>query len=254
VAEWRDLDGELDRWAAAGRRAPLWWRDDDAGPDDGRLAGLLGRRRALGVPLALAVVPAWLAAPTVRLLAGDPGSAVLQHGFDHTSHAAPGRRKQELAAEAPAAALDRRLAEGRSVLARAFGAGFHAVMVPPWNRIDDEVAARLAGLGLRGLSTAGPRGAATRHGLALANVHIDIVDWGRRAFAGDGPALAAACDALARCREAGEDGAEPIGLMTHHRMHDAACDAFVERFVAVVRDHPGARWLDAGDVFATAVA
>lgn len=252
MADWQSLHRELDRWGEAGRTATFWWRDDDAGPDDGRLAGLLAQRRALGVPLALAVVPAWLAPASAALLRGDPGSSVLQHGFDHGNRAPEGRRRRELAAEAPATVLDDCLAEGQSRLARAFGARFHAVMVPPWNRIDDDVLRRLSGRGFTGLSTLGPRSAARTAGLAVANVHVDIVAWrAGGGFAGEGPALAAACDHLARRREGTADPEEPTGLMTHHRVHDAACDAFVARFVAFTRDHGAGSWLDAGAVFGT---
>ena len=44
MADWTDLTEELDRWALAGRRATFWWRDDDAGPDDGSPSGGVGRR------------------------------------------------------------------------------------------------------------------------------------------------------------------------------------------------------------------
>ena len=250
MADWDSLRRELDLWGEAGRRATLWWRDDDAGPDDGRLAGPHALRRALGVPLALAVVPAWLTETSAALLRGDPGSAVLQHGWDHGNRAGPSRRKRELAAEAPADELDACLAKGQSRLARAFGARFHAAMVPPWNRIDDDVLSRLAARGFVGLSTLGPRAAPWTAGLAVANVHVDIVGWKQGGgFAGEAPVLAAACDHLAGRRQGTVDAEEPTGLMTHHRVHDAACDAFVERFVAATRDHGAAIWLDAGHVF-----
>jgi hypothetical protein len=41
----------------------------------------------------------------------------------------------------------------------------------------------------------------------------------------------------------------PVGLLTHHAVHTAAVDAFVERMVGLVADHPGGRWLDAAGVF-----
>ena len=42
---------------------------------------------------------------------------------------------------------------------------------------------------------------------------------------------------------------EPTGLMTHHRDHDAACERFVDRFVAATRDHDASQWLDARTLF-----
>ena len=54
------------------------------------------------------------------------------------------------------------LARGRDTLRRSFGERFAAVLVPPWNRIGDAIVARLPDIGLRGLSTFGPRKAPFR--------------------------------------------------------------------------------------------
>ena len=62
-AEWGDLARELDAWAADGRRATLWWRDDDAahaGPE------LDGPRLAAAIAAALAAP-----APSTLVLRGD---------------------------------------------------------------------------------------------------------------------------------------------------------------------------------------
>lgn len=250
MADWRDLAEELDRWGEAGRVATFWWRDDDAGPDDGLLVPFLDQRRRLAAPLALAVVPAWLEPATAAAIRSDPGACVLQHGAAHANRAPAERRKMELCVDVAPAGLDAALSDGHSALARAFGSRFHAVMVPPWNRIDDTVVSRLAGLGFCGLSTLGPRRAARAHGLACANVHVDIIDWQARRCRGDAAAVAAALDHL-RARRAGDaDAGEPTGLMTHHRVHDAACRDLVDRFVTTVRDHPAARWVDAAETFA----
>mgnify|MGYP002628016473 CR=1 FL=1 len=253
MADWDALQRELDLWVDAGKTATFWWRDDDAGPDDGRLAGLLEQRRGLGVPLALAVVPAWLEESSAALLRADPGAGVLQHGWAHANRAGPERRKCELTAARSGDDLENCLSRGQSLLAYALGSRFHAVMVPPWNRIDATVAQSLAARGFVGLSTLGPRPAPVRDGLKLANVHIDIVGWkGGGGFAGEATVLAAACDHLARRRTGKADADEPTGLMTHHRVHDRACDAFVERFVTVVRDHPAGLWQDAATIFPAA--
>ncbi len=51
---WVALNAELDAWAAAGRTATLWWRDDDAGAMNDALDRLLRLRGARDVPIALA--------------------------------------------------------------------------------------------------------------------------------------------------------------------------------------------------------
>jgi len=250
MTDWSDLARELDCWAETGRAATFWWRDDDAGPDDGLLLPFVEQRQRLDVPLALAVVPGWLTDATTRVLSADPGCQVLQHGIDHSDRTTTERRKAELCEDALGDGLEARMAEGRAVLAEAFGTADAGAMVPPWNRIDAAVAALLPDLGFCGLSTLGPRPAAARGGLALANVHIDIVDWkGGRGFAGDATCLAAAVDHLAARRTGRADADEPTGLMTHHRVHDDETRRFVDSFVTFVRDHPAARWLAAADLF-----
>ncbi|MBN33609.1 MAG: hypothetical protein CMM46_02315 [Rhodospirillaceae bacterium] len=252
MTDWKDLADELDRWGEAGRTATFWWRDDDAGPDDGCLEPFLDQRRTLDVPLALAVVPGWLTPRSVKAIGGDPGSWALQHGVNHTDRTTTERRKVELCRDALKVDLATLIDSSRDRLAADLGFSFLPVMVPPWNRIDAEITTLLPALGLRGLSTLGPRPASMEHGLALANVHIDIVNWKKgRCFVGDGPCLAAALDHLCQRRMGTVDPDEPTGLMTHHRVHDADCDGFVDRFVAFVRDHGVARWLDASHVFET---
>jgi len=249
MADWADLAAELDRWGAAGRTASFWWRDDDAGPDDDAIVGLLDQRRRLDVPLALAVVPAWLAPPTVRRVLGDAGAAVLQHGWDHRNNAAEGVKRTELVDGLVSLGDD--LVHGRAILENAFGGRFAAIVVPPWNRIGPGIRTRLAGLGFAGLSAHGPRSAARIDGLHVANVHVDIMDWRTRAFAGEAAALAQVVAHLAARREGRADGAEATGLMTHHRVRDTSAAAFVDRLVTTVRDHGAARWLAAGHLFGT---
>ncbi|MCH6588741.1 MAG: hypothetical protein IH805_10580 [Proteobacteria bacterium] len=55
---WRILSEELDAWAAAGRAATLWWRDDDAVEPSADLERLLGLAAARDIPIALAAIPA----------------------------------------------------------------------------------------------------------------------------------------------------------------------------------------------------
>jgi len=247
MADWAALAAELDRWSEAGRTATFWWRDDDAGANDDLLEPFLARRRRLAVPLALAVVPAWLAPPATRRMLADPGATVLQHGWNHRNNAAEGTKRTELVDGLAALADD--LGHGRAVLEAAFAQRFAPVMVPPWNRIQAGIRARLAALGFSGLSVMGPRGAASLDGLHVANVHIDIIDWRTRAFAGEARALGQAVAHLAARRRGEADVLEATGLMTHHRLHDGEATAFVDRFVTTVRDHGAARWLSAGHLF-----
>jgi peptidoglycan/xylan/chitin deacetylase (PgdA/CDA1 family) len=247
MADWADLTRELDLWRDAGRTASFWWRDDDAGPDDDRLAPFLEQRRCLDVPVALAVVPAWLTPPTVRRILADRDATVLQHGWQHRDNTSGERKRTELVDGMETLADD--LAHGAELLRSAFGARFRKVMVPPWNRIDPGIRARLAGLGFAGLSAHGVRRAGQVDGLHVANAHIDLMDWRASAFAGEDAVLDQAVGHLALRRQGAADANEPTGLMTHHRVHDRDAAAFLDRFVTVVRDHGAAQWLHAAVLF-----
>ncbi|GIK97936.1 MAG: polysaccharide deacetylase [Alphaproteobacteria bacterium] len=252
---WNALDRELDRWAAAGRRATLWWRDDDAVAPTGALDRLLGIAAAQGAALALAVIPAGASpALAARLDAHPAPVAVLQHGFAHVSHAPSGEKKAELGAHRPPRAVLDELAAGNRRLSALFGeTGVKAlpVLVPPWNRIAETVVAGLPGAGFAGLSTYGPR--PRRHaapGLLQVNTHADIVDWrGSRGFLGEAAAIGLLVGHLRMRRSGAVDAEEPTGLITHHLVHDAACWSFCTRLAARVAAHPAACWLDAASLF-----
>ena len=158
---WAALAAELDRWAAAGRPATLWWRDDDAAEDTPALERLLALGAAAGVPLALAVVPGNRWRPPERRASPSEAVDVLQHGWRHANHAAGGEGGWELGDHRPLAEVAAELEAGRERLREAFGDRFLPVLVPPWNHISEPVVQALPGLGFSGLSTFGAAG--TRH-------------------------------------------------------------------------------------------
>lgn len=243
-AAWARLADELDRWAAAGRTATLWWRDDDAGESHPALTRLLALSGALDVPLVLAVVPAWLTPEVAAQLRAAPaGVVVWQHGLAHRNHEptrdAEGRKVKgaELGPARPAAAALADLAAGWPPLVAAVGPRLAPGLVPPWNRIAPAVLAGLPGLGYRLVSAFGPRAAAEPvPGLRQVNCHADPIVWreGRR-FAGAAVALERLRGHLADRREGRADAAEPTGLLTHHQAMDEPGWAFLVEALARLR-------------------
>ena len=241
-APWSDLAAELDAWAAAGRQAALWWRDDDAtrpGPALDRLLEVADAR-----PLSLAVIPSGATGELARYVDINPNIVVLQHGYSHMNHAPDGEKKSEFGDHRPLRTMLPEISEGRKRLADLFGDRFLSVFVPPWNRIADSVAAELGACGVIALSAFGRRkpGEVPRR----LNCHVDIVNWrGNRGFLGVAPVLDTLVRLLKEIRTGPAEHAEPVGLLTHHRDHDDAGWRFLDDLASMARDHPGVRWVPA---------
>ena len=255
---WQDLTGELDRWAAAGRTATFWWRDDDAGAVTPALERLLELTAAHGIVPMLAVVPDWAGPDLGALLApGGRGpdmhsadaAIVAQHGVGHRDLSGGTGKKMELVDGHPG--LEEALRQGRAALSALFGETALPVLVPPWNRIGDGLRARLSDLGYRGLSAYTPRKAALEDGLTVVNCHCDPVAWHEgRGFLGREAAIAQLTGHLRNRRLGRVDPAEPTGLMSHHAVHDPETWRFLETLAACIAVHPAGEWQHPRRLFA----
>jgi hypothetical protein len=248
------LQTELDRWSRSGRRATLWWRDDDACLATPALARMLGGAASHTVPLALAVIPGRMSGDLAEAVANATECTVLQHGIEHRNHAPAGERSCELGMHRDLAISASELVHGRDRLQAAFRAQFLAALVPPWNRIAPELVAMLPGLGYRGLSTFAPRTQGwAAPGVAQCNTHVDPIAWRRgRVFVGEEEAAARLAAHLALRRQRRVDPDEPTGLLTHHLDFDDAAWRFVEGVLARTRAHPAVTWVSATAAFGVA--
>lgn len=256
TAAWQAFDDELARWRDAGRTLRFWWRDDDAHRADPALSRLVTLAHDHAVPLALAVIPEQLQADLPG--AGDPLVELLQHGVDHRNRALPGQKKSEFPPHEPVEEALSRLHQGhermRSLAAAPAGSGHTVlpVLVPPWNRLaSGELWPRITSIGLHGISTFGPRKPAqAQPGLVQVNTHVDIIDWhGSRGFAGEAAVLGQALHQLQAQRAGAADADEPVGWLTHHAVHDAACWDFMEKLFQATRRGGGVVWCDARTLF-----
>jgi len=254
MSAWQELDDELARWADLGRIATLWWRDDDAIDATVELDRLLAVRRRYDVGLALAVIPERATDGLSARLAEDGAAAALQHGYAHQNHAGGGEKKIELGPHRPAMMVLGELGTGWLAMERLFGTRALPVMVPPWNRIAPALVPTLPEIGLRGLSTFGPRKRVEPvRGLRQVNAHVDPIDWhGGRGFVGEQAAITSLTRSLAIRRQAGVESGmreEPTGLLTHHLVQDEAVWAFIDQLFARLRAHSGVRILAPQEVF-----
>lgn len=249
------LIDELDAWAADGREATLWWRDDDAVDGSSALDRLLDLQAARAVPLGMAVVPMGATRALAARLETATQITVLQHGYAHRNHATDKEKKIELGAHRRADHVIAELAMGWQQLESLFGALARPALVPPWNRMAPYLVPLLPELGYCGLSALTPRAKAQPvAGLTQVNAHADIMNWKpTREFAGRGEGVRRIVAHLAaRRRHAVPDPDEPTGILTHHLVHDATAWRFLDELFALLNAHPAARWLAPAGLFKTA--
>ena len=249
---WIWLKQELDRWLELGAAAEFWWRDDDAVSVTPQLQQLCLLSDRYSVPLSLAVIPQNLQSDLPSYLNDYPQLTVLQHGFAHISHATPGQRKLELGGSWSSKEAMPCLLQGRERLQEAFTGQFVEVMVPPWNRISEELSEALGAAGYRGLSTLKARKPGSREsGLKIFNTHLDPINWRHGArFLGAYPCIAVLVQHLIAKRCGYRDQDEPTGLLTHHLVQNQAVWRFTESLLDFLNRHPAASWSDARRLWA----
>ena len=229
---------------AAPAPVSFWWRDDDAGRAHPRLGQLLELAARHEAPVGLAVVPAWLEPEVAAAILACPLASVLQHGWCHANRSSDPARPCELIADARAAVTSRLLDGGRQLLESVFGARFVPILVPPWNQIDEPIAASLHGAGFVGLSAMPPLARGEGHPLRLDAV-LDLVVWPTRRWQRlRGIGTAVACAAMAREISTGRSA--PIGILSHHLVMDRQQLAELDQLLRVLTTHPKARLLDPG--------
>lgn len=230
------LEAALDAAEAAGVTLPLWWRDDDAVAVTPQLEQLLEIREQAGVPLALAVIPKFAEAALIERLRQAGPVAVLQHGWAHEKHSLPGEKASEFGQSRPLDASLADLQEGRARLVPMAGELFLPVLTPPWNRIGGAARAARHRAGLPGLSVFGRSGDEAH----VCNTHFDVIAWKTtRGFIG----LKKAYHLLANEIESRiEDPGEPIGLLTHHLVHDVETNAFLRHLLDLLVRRPHVTW------------
>jgi hypothetical protein len=162
---------------------------------------------------------------------------VLQHGWDHTNHAVPGAQPSEFPQNRQPDEVQAQLAEGKLRLADSFGARFLPALVPPFNTIDGATVGAVRDSGLRQLSLA-----TDFAGFALPsrNVHADLIDWRSGTAVPEASAIRALVLALRLRRFGLARVGLPIGIMTHHLVHDDAIWSLTRSVLARLKAHPNA--------------
>ncbi|MFK7751133.1 MAG: polysaccharide deacetylase family protein [Sedimentitalea sp.] len=236
------LEAELDRWGDADLTLPIWWRDDDAIAPTPALDRLDEMARETGLDVHLAIIPAPATPDLGTYLSDKPHFHPVVHGWAHDNHAPQGQKNAEFGAHRPVQALCSDAARGLESLENTLKRAPVAMFVPPWNRISPDLVAALAGLGYGAVSTYGPRTKAAP-GLMQVNTHIDPIYWrGGRGLLDPALQINALVTHLAERRAGRADAGEPLGLLTHHLVHDDAIWSFVYHLIQTLMRGPVQIW------------
>lgn len=252
---WAALSDELDAWNAEGRVADLWWRDDDATTPGAKLDKLVELTESTG--LLLATIPASVDPKLLNVVEQAPHVRVGQHGYAHINHAPKGEGAGawELGLHRGETAVLNDLDLGREILQQLFGDNFTAVVIPPWNRMDEALIQPIADRGYLGISRFGARTQThVSERCVVVNAHCDPIKWksGPR-FTGEVKALDQFISHLESRRIGVVDIDEPTGVLTHHIVLDEAGWDFCTRLIEVVNSHPGASWRAIPTLFPEAI-
>lgn len=266
-AQLRGVKDEIARWRAIGQRPAFWIRDDDAHAMCDELERLTAIAIRHGVSVGVAFVPGLLAADLVPFLRRQSANLYpMCHGWKHVNHASSDNPSEFGANRShPAARLD---------AVRALETFCHhfpdvpAIFVPPFSRIAPEMIDALAGIGFVGLSAA-PRplerrmarlvgrldwaapavNIAWRGSPPRVDAHVDLIDW-RSGSARDLNAIAEALLGQLRLRrKAFLPARTPIGLLTHHRVHDEPIWRLLEALIVFLKDELGGEFVDVEAMF-----
>ena len=196
------------RKALDAARAPIgiFFRDDDAGWDDPRLAALLEVFEEPLIPLDLAVIPQALTAALAEALLGRAKAQPLafhQHGFDHANHEREGR-KCEFGPSRSSEQQYRDIEQGRQRLRERLGGANHPIFTPPWNRCTAATVEALRALDFALLSR--DVGARPLPSGGLCELSVGV-DWCRHS---------GGRSELGRRLAAALEQPRPAGVMLHH--------------------------------------
>lgn len=243
MSTWKLVEEELAKWENPLLPARLWLRDDDAVEPTNQLEQLVDMTAQFDVPLTIAVIPDCATKALATYVAKHPNVSVALHGYSHTNHAPSDQKKCELGLHRNKQVVLDELAHGRIKLEQMFNEHFINMLVPPWNRIDEQLVPELSALGLTSLSTFGWDNFSANAKLAQYNTHVDIIDWkGTRG----GRPLDELIEELANSlKEARSRAGAPVGILSHHLVHDAAAWDFLQELFDFCHQCKNIKWCHA---------
>jgi hypothetical protein len=238
------LSEELEKWTASNQIPRLFLRDDDAVELTPALSRLTGLCEQWNIPLLLAIIP--------KFANDDLGAFVSErvlltpavHGYSHANYAGDSEKNTELGAHRPLNEVLSELELGRDKLGEMFGKRLSKILVPPWNRIGDQVALRIAEAGFYGISGFGWKIPVSN--VVWVNTHIDIIEWKRGKTAKSFEDVVT--ELVRHLKTAREREFSPVGILTHHLKHDEKSWDMIAGLFHLLGARASVEWARADDL------
>jgi peptidoglycan/xylan/chitin deacetylase (PgdA/CDA1 family) len=245
AAIWRrppsDLDLRLDDRLRSGcdkaearRPLSLFFRADDVAVPGKNFSRLMDLFAKYGVPLSLAIVPAWLTPPRWQYLNSFEKKNPFrwcwhQHGWRHANHETEGK-KQEFGDARSLAQITQDIARGKHRLEQLMAGAFYPVFTPPWNRCSADALQALKALGYAAVSRSPGSKPRAPRGLPDFSANLDLHTRKERDPAAGWHNL------LRELEQAVASGF--CGIMLHHQLMNPAAFDFLEILLKALTKTP----------------
>lgn len=234
---------EFAMWIAENRQIRLFLRDDDAISDTPALRKLSDMCAHYSAPLLLAAIPKFADKSLAKLIGKVPLLTPAVHGYAHVSHSPMDHKPCEHDRFRPLETVVEEMVTARETLSALFDRNLSGLLVPPWNRIHDEVLPHITQSGFAGISAHGWMKDAMR--APMVNVHMDIMHWSGGVVGRDREWIyRELAENLATARKSDW---QPVGILTHHLVHDDQAWDSLEAILEVAEIHR-AKWIAADDL------
>ena len=238
------IDADLQHWVQDNKRVRLFLRDDDAVKITAQLRRLAELCDAYNIPILLAVIPNEATLELADFVRASAKITPAVHGISHTNHGGGNEKKIELGGQRSARAVIDELKTSREKMLQMFGNELSTMLVPPWNRISQGVAAKVEEAGFGAISGFGWK--APIGNLPWINTHVDIIDWknGKKTKSFD-CVMAELSENLTIARE---NNYAPIGILTHHLVHNDATWSMLEALFELIGARQHIDWLNSSEL------
>ena len=250
AALWQDPPhGWRDHLAAAiqeggGNQMPkIFFRADDIGAGGQPFEVLCRLFRRYEVPLAMAVVPAWISSIRKKQLfdaapLDEPLWGWHQHGWRHVNWERSGKNS-EFGEQRPFEKQMRDISQGCRKMQEIFGDRLAEVFTPPWNRLSNATIKILHELNFKAVSMTSPfpRGYKNTEGLKNLRIQLDLHTRKAKDGISDFKTLLEEITVLLGKRER-------IGIMIHHQRMTSFAFEFLEELLHLLKNHSKAHFLD----------